>query len=252
MQKDRLNNNIGEIMRRICFLLMILALVACKKEDNGTSPSEKESFVFPLAVGSEWTYGIFEKDENYDDFDTPFYEYKSTIIRKLDYKGKESYELDKENRLVYKYFSVDEDGIYGHPDYENLSSDGKNYYPNDWITLYDFANDEWTMYSKYLEVEDGDFKAEGTIAMFGRKIGKSSQIINGNETDIYEFMAIQSVEATETYNGVSQTTSERDTSYIKLADGIGIYSISQFESEIDEEYPDYGWTEKVIDFKINQ
>ncbi len=231
----------------ILLVLFCFTSISCS-DDNITAPNGGESFEFPLAIGNEWTYGLYKLDVNHEPAGDPIIQKFVKIIDKIEYKGKTSYEVDKSSSLIYKYYSKDDNAIYGHVDYENLSSDGKNYYPDYWMKIYDFHNDNWTVYSKDVKVEDGDYKAEGTIAMFGEKIGKTTTILNKIVVDLYEFRAILSIESTETNNGSVESYSEKDTTYITFADGIGIYSIAERKVEKDEEFMFYGTEERLIKY----
>jgi len=243
-------------MKRILatlFTLLCISFASCSDDDSGTNPdiSEAESFEFPLAVGNEWTYGFFKLDENHNSSGNPILNSSIKVINELDYRGKPAYEVEDDTRLIYDYYSIAEDAIYGHADYENLSSDGKNYYPDAWMKVYDFTQNKWTIYSKELKVEDGDFKAEGTIAMYGEKLGKTKTVIDGKEVDLYNYLAINTVDVKETYADEVFETKGSDTTYISFADGIGFYSIALRTEEDDEGFMFYGTEELLIDNNLD-
>lgn len=106
------------------------------------------------------------------------------------------------------------------------------------------------MYRKELLNVEGDYKFEGTITMTGKKIGKSSIEITGENVDIYEFMAILVGQGTETKNGQVKEEYLSDTTYIGIADGIGIYYYLDKDQPTEEDPNDYGWIRRVGEYSL--
>jgi len=229
--------------------LLLLALlyltVSCSDDTSTNLTDEQESFYFPLAIGNEWEFDFYWLDESYEATGDSLHTDKSTIINNLNYRGKDAYQLDEDMLFNISYLSVDENAIYGHVEYEDLSSDGKNYFPDEWINLYSFNQNEWQMYKKNIIVNDGDYSAEGTFTMTGKKIGKSTTNINGRILDVYEYMSILVASGTESYAGQTNKINQKDTTYIGIVDSVGIYYYKSHRYPTENEPDSYGYVQKV-------
>ncbi|PKL81029.1 MAG: hypothetical protein CVV25_02265 [Ignavibacteriae bacterium HGW-Ignavibacteriae-4] len=215
-----------------------LLLVSCSEETPST-PSKVESFDFPLAIGNEWTMNFYDLDENNDPTGEAYFTDTYTVTHKLTYREKEAYEVDN-YVLQIKYLSKDNNAIFGHVDYESLSSDGKNYFPDDWMTFYSFSQDEWQIYTKQIKVEQEEYTASGTMTMTGKKTRSFSKEINGKTVKIYEFIGILNAVGSEIRNGIETEINQKDTTYFAIADSIGLYYVKEpdYPTEIDP--TDYG------------
>lgn len=209
-------------------------LFASCSDDTPSDPSKVESFDFPLAIGNQWEMNFYDLDENYEPTGEPYFTDTYLVTQKLTYRGKEAYEVD-DYTLQIKYLSKDNNAIYGHVDYESLSSDGKNYFPDEWMTFYSFAQDGWQIYTKQVTVEQEDYKATGTMTMTGKKTGNFSKEINGKTVRIYGFMGILNAVGTEISKGVETKINQKDTTYYAIADSIGLYYVKEpdYPTEID-------------------
>ncbi len=240
-------------MRKIYQILLVaLSLIAIScSDDASTNPtSVQESFYFPLAIGNEWEFDFYWLDESYQATGDSLYTDKSKIINKLDYRGKEAFQLDEDMLFNISYLSVDNDAIFGHVEYNDLSSDGKTYFPDEWINLYSFNQNEWQMYKKNISVNEGDYIAEGTMTMTGKKIGKYTTEINGRVLDVYEYMSILVATGIETIGGQTREMDQADTNYIAIADSIGFYDYRSHEYPTEEEPDRHGWIKKVGKYTI--
>jgi len=218
--------------------------------DNNTNPSEIDSFDFPLAVGNEWTYGVYDLDENHEKIDDYDYKYSIRVTNKLNFRGKSAYEIEKDIPFNDKYYSVENSGIYLHLDYENMNSNEKIRYPDEWIKFYDFSKDYWTMYRKEMKLVNGNVVSKGTLSTYGSKTGEKTITIDGNDVVLYEFLEIFVSEEYRTENNVTEHFITRDTTPRIIADGIGLYSNKKKWYPDNEPFPDYGFEVRLIDYKL--
>lgn len=196
-------------MKKIALIILVaiyLLAVSCSDDSSTNPPPVQETFHFPLAIGNEWEFDFYWLDDSYQESGESQYTEKSTIIKQLVYRGKEAYQLDEEI-LDMSYLHVDNEAIYGHVEYSQLSSDGKNYFPDEWIKLYSFNENEWQIYKKNVSVIEGDYTAEGLMTATGKKMGKITKEINGKLVDIYEYMTILIAAGTETSGGQTSLNS---------------------------------------------
>ncbi|PKL79125.1 MAG: hypothetical protein CVV25_09235 [Ignavibacteriae bacterium HGW-Ignavibacteriae-4] len=239
-------------MRKISQILLIaiyLFAISCS-DDTNTNPQLQESFNFPLAIGNEWEFDFYWLDESYQATGDSLHTDKSTVINKLTYRGKEAYHLDEDMLFNISYLSVDKEAIYGHVEYSDLSSDGKTYFPDEWINLYSFNQNEWQMYKKNISVNEGDYIAEGTFTMTGKKIGKNTTEINGRVLDVYEYMSILVATGTETIGDQTREINQVDTNYFGIADSIGFYYSKSHDYPTEEEPERHGWMKRVGKYTI--
>ena len=230
---------------RILLVAVYLLAISCSDDSSTNTPSVQESFYFPLAIGNEWEFDFYWLDESYQATGDSLHTVKSTIINNLNYRGKEAYQLDEDMLFNISYLSVDNDAIYGHVEYSELSSDGKTYFPDEWINLYSFNQNEWQMYKKNISVNQDDYTATGTMTMTGKKIRKSTTEINGRVLDIYEYMTILVAAGTETSGGQTREINQKDTSYFGIADSIGFYYSKSHDYPTEEEPDSHGWIKRV-------
>lgn len=240
-------------MRKIIRILLVavyLLVTSCSDDTSTNPPSVQESFDFPLAIGNEWEFDFYWLDESYQATGDSLYTDISTVINKLTYRGKEAYQLDEDILFNISYLSVDKDAIYGHVEYSDLNSDGKTYFPDEWINLYSLNQNEWQMYKKNISINEDDYIAVGTFTMTGKKIRKYTTEINSRVLDVYEYMSILVTTGTETRGGQTREINQADTNYFGIADSIGFYYFKSHDYPTEDEPDRYGWIRKVGRYTI--
>lgn len=263
-------------MKNFIYLLLILLIISCDDDENGEDPVPVDGVRTYVdgEVGTYWYYETYALDESSSNslvssdsiVVEEISEYDGRMARKCRTYTKESGSSSWVDSGVF-YLSTEDDRLLIHSDgFLNLFGGSSNTplgdpadfleLESEWLIGADKNESRWDVFEADIDFSFGFFDISGESEAKGRRISTSIlENIDGDNywTDEYDINNEGNFEIELNFPVPADIDFEVDYT-IRLADGLGIYSIKTISSEIDipgQEFPEPVDTEqKLIRFEL--